>query len=198
MKMKKYWIIALLLILVGCDSDNREEKAEAQKKERLEKTRQAMQEMQELCLPYNAVIDWTVSIESLSPFTIELEEALVREDSRPLLLLGKIEDITKELDKYSIHFISEDILFDLYCTPKQVKEIMNHRSDRHQEYAVIVRVSEVKKVRLGLQASDEGIGEIWVRSKPLTDCFIAKGTCLDLLFIGDNSRYIYWHDLRLW
>jgi len=204
--MKKLTLIlALSLILAGCDGDSRDEKAEAEK-ERLEKEYQATaQRIQELCSQYNAVMDWTQSLEEVwSPFTIELEEALIRADSRPVLLLGNVKDIAKESDRYWAHFTLEapytgfDIHFFLHCTPEQVEEIMRLKLG---DYAVIAQVSEVKKVSYVFEAYGEVETDfegypavsVTIDPDPSSDLFIAKGTCSALLSFDVEG--FFWSDL---
>jgi hypothetical protein len=207
--MKKLTLIVVLsLMLVGYKGDSSKENAKAEK-ERLEKEHQATaQKIKALCSQYNAVMDWTQSLEKVwHPFTIELENALIRVDNRPVLLLGEVKNITKESDKYWVHFTQEapytdfDIHFFLRCTPEHVKEIMSHR-DSSQDYAVIAQVSEVKKVsylfathnELVFNAEDfeRGSREVTIIDiDPLSDLFIARGTCSDLLFLGDNRLSLY-------
>ena len=191
-------IMVFLLIVVGCDRNSQEEDAKAEKERlELEKEYQATaQRIQELCSQYNAVMDWTQSVEDVwSPFTIELEEALIRADSRPVLLLGNVKDITKKSDGYWAYFTIEepytsfDIHFFLRCTPEQVDEIMGHRLC---EYAVIAQVSEVKKVSYLFAASNEIVinaespdcdpREVTIiETDPFTDLFIANGICSALV-----------------
>lgn len=195
-------IMALLLILVGCKDDSREEKAVAENERLLEKEHQATaQRIQEFCSQYNALIDWAQSVEDGEAYTIELEEALIRADSRPVLLLGEIEDITKKSGRYSVYFTVEEpsigsfceMSLVLHCTPEQVKEIMQHRHDWPQKYAVLARVSEVEKVRLGMRAwagdDDTYTPSIYISLEPdpFPDLFIAKGTCSALLFLPANQ-----------
>jgi len=212
-------IMALLLILVGCNDDSQEEAAEAENERLLEKEHQATaQRIQEFCSQYNAVIDWAQSVEDGEAYTIELEEALIRADSRPVLLLSEIEDITKKSGRYSVYFTVEEpsfgsfceMSFVLHCTPEQVKGIMRHRRDWPQKYAVLARVSEVKKVSYVFEAEGEVIGSdgmgrptvsVTFDPDPLWDVFIARGTCSALLFLPANQplnqRLSLWELSRL-
>ena len=201
-------IMALLLIVVGCDRHNQEEEDAEAEKERLEKELQATaQRIQELCSQYDAVTDWTQSVERYDPYSIELEEALIRADSRPVLLLVKVDNITKKSDKYWVHFTLEapstgsyDTDFFLRCTPEQVKEVMRHR---HQGYAVIAQVSEIKKISYVFEAYGEvefdpehegyPYPSVTLSPDPLSDLFIAKGTCSALLPVG--KKRLYWYEL---
>jgi len=192
-------IVALLLILVGCNGDSQEKDAEA-KKERLEKELQATaQRIQELCSQYNAVMDWTERVERSNGYTIELEEALIRPDSRPVLVLSGVKDITKKSGRYSVHFTCDvtgldEISLILHCTPEQVGEIMRNEL---RQYAVIAQVSEVKKVTWILEAEGEiDFGDyprvsVTLEPDPLSDLFMVRGTCSALLYLGDDRLSLY-------
>jgi len=201
MKVKKYWLLApiivIALILFGCDSDNSEDNSE--EAARLEKERQNEEKIQELCSKYNAVTDWKQRFQKKTlgqhTYTVEVEDALIRADSRPILFYGVADDIVKETDKYIVYWSGGsyvDATFDrvfgryfrfvLDCTPSQVEKIMGKSVSFFEHYAIIAQISEVEKVRFRLY-SGESVEEVQLET---ADAFLAKGKCLDLLFVPDK------------
>ena len=154
---------------------------------------------------HNAVADWRQQIPKVKNFgrtvyTIELEDALVKTDGRPVLLLAAVRDIVKESEKYSVHIVvSSDefpiilagissvvVQFSLLCTQEQVDKILPRpRSSlfEHKCFAVVARISEVRKIRLEVNAYGETYDECYLG--PSENTFSATGECLDVLFIGD-------------
>jgi hypothetical protein len=132
------------------------------------------------------VLNWKYDIEKQDSnmfgftYTIDIEEALVRNDGQPIIFFGEAIDISKEANKYLVHFHncsdffsrSANIHFILDCTDRQMKKILKHREKKPNKYAVFC---EVKKVKLNLTNV----------SSRKANAFIAEGRCLDLLFVGD-------------
>ena len=209
MKAKKYWIVApiivIALILTGCDSDNSEDNSE--EAARLEKERQITKKIQELCSKYNAVTDWKQHFHKKAfgqhTYTVEVEDALIRTDGRPILFRGVADDIVKESDKYVVYWsagfasrlrgdaihdfvFGRDFRFILDCTPSQVEKIMDNSVNTLDDYAVVAQISEVEKVRFKLNANS--VGEDVRVDLKTSDTFMAKGKCLDLLFVVGEPK----------
>lgn len=176
---KTLLLVALLLGLVGCDSDSSDESAQLEK-ERLEKERQTKEKVQELCSRYNAVVDWE---QGHLEYTVEVEDALIRTNGRPVLLFASVEDIVRESDKYTIYCHSG---YSGLGLAQQMLAVLGGL-ERYglERYAVVARISSVKKVRFKLEAHAQGYeyGEVDVELKR-ANVFIAKGICLDLIPVG--------------
>jgi hypothetical protein len=59
-----------------------------------------------------------------------------------------------------------------------------------EDYAVIAEISQIKKVEFQLKGysegyDSEGYPEVRLDPEPSSNAFIAKGKCLDLLFVGE-------------
>ena len=202
MKAKKYYILApiivIALILSGCDSDT--PKKTAQKKY------ETPEEVKRLCSQYNAVTDWKQHFHKKAfgqhTYTVEVEDALIRTDGRPILFYGVADDIVKESDKYVVYWsagfasllrgsdtildlaFDRDVRFVLDCTPSQVEKIMDNSVSTFDDYAVIARISEVEKIRFKLSSGENG-EKVRVET---SDVFMAKGKCLDLLFVVGEPK----------
>ncbi len=181
-----YWLLSSTI------SDKRVE-AEKQESE-TEKRLQIEKSVADMVDKHNAITDWKQDFDKKGlglfepTYTVEVEDALIRTDDRPIIFFAAVSDVVRETNKYSIHFrnwygalLSADIHFILDCAPNQIKEIMLHRTGLFEKYAVIARVSEVKKVKLKATTSTNSDEVILEPS----NVFMAKGHCLDLIFVGN-------------
>jgi len=200
-KTKKLWIlvaiIVVTIILNGCDSDSSEEVAQEEKKHKI------TEEVKRLCSQYDAVTNWKQHFDKKGfgehTYTIEVKDALIRTDGRPILFYGVAHDIVRESDKYLVYWgygwaslfrdpfldvLGCDIHFVLDCTLSQVEEIMHHSASSFDDYAVIAQISEVEKIRFELSSGESG-EKVHVET---SDVFMAKGKCLDLLLVVGEPK----------
>lgn len=181
-----YWLISSVI------SDRR---SEAQK-ERVETEKRLQTEkcVADMAAKHNAVTDWKQAFDKKGlalfepTYTVEVEDALIRTDDRPIMFFAAVADVVRETNTYSVHFynwfgaiLRADIHFVLDCRPDQVKEIMLHRAGLFEKYAIVAQISGVKKVKLKATTSTES-DEIALEP---SNVFIAEGRCLDLRFVGD-------------
>jgi hypothetical protein len=114
---------------------------------------------------YNAIVDWNkgllsseirTSYESYRDFfTIELQEALLSTHDRPVVLIGKIKDITlqggKTVIRVSANSLHPDIYYDLVYSGEVLKKITNLQNASGKRYdtrfAIVAKINSVKKVR---------------------------------------------------
>ncbi len=187
-------LLAIVYWLISNEISDKRSKVQKKKVE-TEKRLQTEASVADMAAKHNAVTNWEQSFDKKdllglfkSTYTVEVEDALVRTDHRPIMLFASVADVGRETNNYSVHFynwfgaiLSADIHFVLDCTPDQVKEIMLHRTGLFEKYAIIAQVSEVKKVKLRATVSAE-TDEVVLEP---SNVFIAKGRCLDLLFVDD-------------
>ena len=121
----------------------------------------------------------------------------MREDNRPVIFIASVQDMEKRGNEYIVYFdkwsgyfgISLEaylpILFILKCTEEQVKRILNQPNEiLIENYSVIASISDVNKMRFSLTPYSLGEYEANIEIDS-SAVFIAKGNCLDLLFVGD-------------
>lgn len=187
-------ILGSFVILTSCKSI----KEEAKIKEEEEKQAEIEQNITKMANSYDAVIDWE---KDLKPkrllsfvYTVQLQRALVREDNRPVSFIASVQDIEKSDNEYIVYFdkwsfdinldINLPILFVLKCTEEQVKRILNQPNEiLFENYAVIASISDVNKMRFNLTPYPIGEYGAYIEIDS-SEIFIAKGNCLDLLFVG--------------
>ena len=149
---------------------------------------------------HNAVADWRKSLGEKGmldyAYTIEIQDALIKTDGRPILFFGGANDIVRKNDKYMVYFSNwdgpltcADVHFILDCTPDQINKIMSQPTDFLENYAVISQIGGVKKVRLQLTAKSHDSEEVDSEEVDVdfapSNVFMATGRCLDLVFVGD-------------
>lgn len=216
---------ALIFLMSSCGSGSQsdaakpkskaEELAEAKKKER-ELLQEAIRDQAtkiydrmknnagigNLVDKYNAVIQWERDLESLNQvFTIHLQDALVRKDQRPILLISRISDIEKEKDRYFLNIeVTADVIFrdtfvyhyTLECDPDCMINL-NAQLSQHSltsdnnEYAIIALISSARKLRFNISTSSHGEEKASLDLDTFGDALV-NGRCLDLLNIGQESQ----------
>jgi hypothetical protein len=125
---------------------------------------------------YNAITNWKAKFEDVDEiYVAEVQDALIRKDSRPLLVLVEVADIVKGEDKNIVHFRETnsddpDTRFILECSSEQIQTITEHR-DEFTEFAVVASIVSVRRAKKE---------DVYEDSDPL-DIFIATGHCLELL-----------------
>lgn len=180
------WVV---LGINSCGSLKREkEKVETEKKIRIK------QAITDMIARHNAVNDWERNLREkfismlTKVYSIQVEQALVRKDGRPILLFASVEDVARQDNKYFGHFhnwfgLGPNIHFVLECKPDQIKKVMEQSASQFEQYAVVALISSIQRPKFEPGAySENGEGqEITIES---SNIFIAKGRCVDLLFVG--------------
>lgn len=190
-------ILGSFVILTSCKGIKEEAKIEEEE----EKQAEIEQNIMKMANSYDAVLDWEKDLRPkdflTSVYTVEVQRALVREDNRPVLFIADVQDIEKRGNEYTVYFdrwtgyfgINVEtylpILFILKCTEEQVKKILNQPNEiLFENYSVIASISDVNRMRFGLTRYSLGEYEANIEIDSSAG-FIAKGNCLDLLFVGD-------------
>jgi len=137
---------------------------------------QIRQNIKDLALKHNAVIDWKKSLGEKGSYglyhtyTIEVEDALIRTDDRPILFFGSVNDIVRKDDSFIVYFSnwfndllglysSANIRLVLESTDLQVDEILKKPTDKFSfsnNFAIIAQITEVEKIRFQLTAGSSG------------------------------------------
>lgn len=164
----------------------------SRKKLKTEKNFVIKKTIDEMVTKHNAIADWDKCFVDYEKeiedghrgiYTIDIKEALVNNDHRPVLFYGYIADVKKVKETYfTVFYIAEnvDITFELKCNSEQIQIILNQPTkDDADYYAVLAIISEIQRPNFEV---DSYQSDILVEP---CDEYIADGICLDLLFIGD-------------
>jgi N-dimethylarginine dimethylaminohydrolase len=127
--MKKFfqiaaWVFAIGGIIVGVQVYTKHKSNEQGRKETIRKAviqtkkETSHKAIIELVDKYNAIIDWKKPLSKIESnvFTMEVEDALLRKDNRPVLFLASVEDIKRKEDKYLASFLVD--VLELGCLSK--------------------------------------------------------------------------------
>ncbi len=151
---------------------------------------------------YNAVIQWEKDLENLKQvFTINIQDALVRKDRRPILLIAPISDIEKENDRYLLHIeVYADVIYhdtityrytlecDFDCMNKLNAQLSQHPlTSNDNEYAIIAFISSARKLRFNISAHPYREEAASLDLNTSRDALV-NGRCLDLLNIGQGDQ----------
>ena len=121
-------------------------------------------------------------------YTIDVETALIRKDTRPILFYGYVVDVKKVNEKYLVTFgMTEnvDINFVLKCDAEQAEKILVQPTEYPVDsYAVVAEISDIQRPKFEVDAYQDGEYDPYIIVEP-SDTFVADGVCVDLLFVGD-------------
>ncbi len=121
-------------------------------------------------------------------YTIDVETALIRNDTRPILFYGYVVDVKKVDEKYLVIFSmteNVDINFVLRCAVEQAEKLLSQPTEYPGDsYAVVAAISDIQRPRFEVDAYQDDEYEPYIIVEP-GDTFVADGVCVDLLFVGD-------------
>jgi hypothetical protein len=143
----------------------------------------------ELADKYQATTGWEENLN----YTLQAQERLMT--GKPILFRCTVDDVFKRDGKTFIRFVSSylsdvDYVLELECSQQVIDKFFSQESDStpyskwFDEYAVVATIQEVSRpvsVLKGHVYSEEEV-EIDIGTSSL---FIAKGTCVDIVYIGD-------------
>jgi len=188
-------VLSIALWFIASEVNKRHAKAKKQKiivEQRVE-TDNAVYAMVK---KYNAISDWRDKFQGRislfdATYTVEVQNAIVKTDGRPILFLSSLNDIVQHEGKYFLYFgnwfagLSElDIQFILECTPAQAEKIMT--GPKETSYAVVAQITEVEKIRFQLTSATTPHEEIDIKFAP-SNVFMARGRFLDFELVGNHG-----------
>ena len=143
--------------------------------------------IQDMASKYNVERNWipdSLILEDV--FTIELQEMVLGDSSRTILLYAHVKDIKKTSTGYRAIFIAS--IYDLYCdltmSKEQVDYLLAQTNPYLGGYAIVAHINQVDRTNSRISL-EEGAG--YIPSYIYLDIpgnFIVRGNCLDILYIG--------------
>ncbi len=129
--------IVLFFLCLSCDSQGKREfkpeLEEAKKKIELQQKRAIMNT---LINRYDPILFPPKNLEGKKIYTYNLRKLLIREDKKPILFIGMLDDITEKYSDFFVHFtriLSKNVLFDkrritlhLKCRYEDVKSLIEN------------------------------------------------------------------------
>ena len=122
-------------------------------------------------------------------YSLSLQKAIANLQGKPILFYSHLIDYSKKGQQYFLvlyDFVSKGakIRYELECSEEQTKKIfevpIGSSGDR---YAVIATITDIRRPKFSVRAFGVGENEAEIEVEP-SDIFIARGRCLDLVYIG--------------
>ena len=147
----------------------------------------------ELADKYQARTGWEEDLE----YTLQAQERWIT--GKPLLFRGYVNDIFKRDEKTYIRFqsffrsssfFSSEYVLELECSRQVIDKLLSQESTdgaylrRFEEYAVVATIQEVSRPVFALKGHAYSADEVEIDIET-SSLFIAKGTCVDIVYIGD-------------
>jgi len=189
------WLVLLFLTLLHCSKV----KNGPGERERLKL--ETEQKILGLAYQYEADTNWLskVGIDTsgmlVSPYTLQLQRALVKSDGQPVVVVAGFRDVMKKgntyyavfnYEKYESAFPLPSIRFILSCDSNAVSTLMRQpvEPDLSDQFAIIATIDDVRRPEFYVKADpiDEYGAEIELQT---SDTFLATGKLIDFLFVGD-------------
>jgi hypothetical protein len=148
----------------------------------------------ELSRKYGADAEWQKGFENperLFFYTIELQQALIRKDGRPAIVVATVDDVVGQSDgRYVLHAhltagLDREVHLELRCGAPELRTLLERTPDILEEFAIVARVREIRKPLLQAvaQSRDEMVNTPEVILEP-SRVLLAIGECLDAVFLG--------------
>jgi hypothetical protein len=191
----RFWIVTFLIVpslLGACGRQKRTAKDAAHKIAARSKV------IAELASSYRADVTWRKPFEDYSrlrrTYTYELQEALIRPDGRPVVLVGPIDDIIRlddgqyEVRSHELLGLGPQIYFQLACTKDQVGAFLSKAPKLLDEYAFVAKVSRLSAPRLSAAAERDATDDVpstEIVVEP-AEVVVAVGQCIDISKLGEQ------------
>ena len=144
--------------------------------------------IQDMASKYNVERNWipdSLILEDV--FTIELQEIVLSDSSRTILLYAYLKDIKKTSTGYRAilqnSYLSwwSNIYYDLDISKEQVDYLLAHPNSFLDEYAIIAHINQVDRTdsRVILEDAASSYSYIYL---DIPGNFILRGNCLDILY----------------
>jgi len=152
----------------------------------------SIQKVEDFQKLHRATADWFRVLESVSPYTLEIQEALLSGDDSPRLLIADLLDISKNgeeiIASFGNEWIETEPHFRLRMTPEQAKEIVKVVPEEDRLLASFVLAFRPESVsrpllRLDAEKNDE-YAEVEVQNSQAT---IITGECIAWQYLGADG-----------
>ena len=147
----------------------------------------------DLANKYQALIGWEENLN----YTLQAQEKLVT--GGPILFKGYLDDIFNRDGKTYVRFLSSylstvDFALELECGRDKIDQIISSQKGEvdylgyfYEDFIVVANIQDVSKPIFKLKGSVLSEEEVEIGIEP-SKLFVAKGTCLDIVYIGEKNE----------
>ena len=156
--------------------------ASARKKQRSAQKQQLQKAVLVASKQYGAILGWEKQFKGSGAFSLQLEEAIMPNGGKPIVLYGFLDDVARRDDKYYLYLddYSLSLLFVLECDVAVVRNIIANR-ESYLAMNVIAKIDSVEKAQFSIKSgskNDEYTAPVEIDSSTM---FIAHGRCLHVI-----------------
>jgi hypothetical protein len=180
-------LVVCLAIRYVSDARSESRQEENQRREQAESMEMSRRAIQAFTVSTRSATDWQAQLcrqGSSAIFSSDLQNALIRSDSRPALLTGELEDIREAANSYVFIFRSHPcanvtLRLELVGDQTQSHELMANRKNSTPYYAVALFAESVEKDEQTTSDSDSTERR-----------FVVRGRCANTLFTGLDGEIL--------
>lgn len=186
-----FLLFAILIAFSGCTPTEQSQKQHAGDKEKKEAFAIATFASQ-----HHAATNWITSLPIRGidgAYTFDIAHALVTTNGTPILLTMDLLDVepngSNSIATFSHEYVETNAIFtlrlSLACDASQTQWLIHSKAPYKPTFAIISKIVSVSRPSFQITTSGDDKYEVDFDSAP--SLFIAKGTCLDLLPIGETT-----------
>lgn len=180
-------IILTITVWFAHDKLRESQAASARKKQRSEQRQQLQDAVLVASKQYGAILGWEEHFKGRASetFSLQLEEAIIPNGGKPIVLDGFLEDVARREDKYYLYLDDWNVgdfslRFVLECDKSVAKEIIANK-EPIVEMMVIAQIDSVEKAQFTIKSgttTSEYTASVEINSSTM---FIAHGRCIHIL-----------------
>lgn len=198
-------VLTLFAFMASCNAETYEQKEAKRKQAREAKVAEKQTRLTELVNEFTKTYDsdrtWQEGLKGNTLSTFQLQQSLIRSDSRPILFLGNLMDLERRDGKYGLlfhvplssrsHLSEQYLVLDLDCLLSDSQanslEVREFYAWQDPTYLVAAQIHSVKQAHQFLEthlresASNSSLDTLKME-------FVAKGKCIGLQSIVGAER----------
>lgn len=204
--MKKLLIIFVvgLAAYIGYISHQHSKAAKRGEKSRNEQTQRENETRQialDLAKKHNAVTDWLKELDDKATiwedfsvedfYSLQVERALTKNKQQPVLIIGELQDVKKEGDKYYAVFAGQfpsRAQYLMEIDSAQTAELLKYPRD-YSRYAIVCKIhsARIPTVKIRGAAESGSLFQDDVRIETVTDYYLITGRAIEFKCLDRES-----------
>jgi hypothetical protein len=182
-------IILIVLAMLGCWGYYSIAKGREREKQRAERQAQTTAKIKAFVRHYHAITGWENGFldTDRNIFSLELEDALVNTEGKPIFISEPIHDVARHGDRFFlyVHGPESTFRFVLECSQEMARRVAKHPAGISR-YVIVAQIDSVEKTDTRLRFQDAPEEDEQPVGEETSDLFYARGRCLDVLLIDEE------------